>query len=381
MLALRGVKNLTSKALEEYVRELSPNRIMQVKNLTKYFPLRRGLTEFLKGKPPPYVKAVDKSSFDIKFGEVFGLVGETGCGKTTAGKVIIRLYNPTSGVVLFKPRDELLDELKEMSGDSIEEYKGYIDVGSLPTKVLRPVRKEMQMIFQDPYGALDPRFKTRDLLEEPLLLHNIGETKEERKNMIAEALEDVKMTPPEEFMDRYPHMLSGGQRQRVSLARTLILHSHFVVADEPVSMIDVSLRAGLLELMMKLKKEHNLTYMFITHDVTVARYLCDRIAVMYLGRTVETAKSQEIIEEPLHPYTRALVAAIPEPDPSNRYVFRKVPIKGEVPSAVNIPRGCRFHPRCVERDEHPEIKDKCATEEPPFIEAKSNHYVACWLYE
>ncbi len=380
MLALRRLKTLISKTLEERVDALSPGKIILVENLKKYFPLRRGLIEFLKREPPAQVKAVDKSSFNIVSGEVFGLVGETGCGKTTAGKVIVRLYDPTSGVVLFKPRDEVLKELQEIGGSSIEEYNGYIDVASLRPKFLRPIRKEMQMIFQDPYGALDPRFKTRDLLEEPLLLHNIGETREERENMIAEALEDVKMTPPEEFMDRYPHMLSGGQRQRVSLARTLILHSHFIVADEPVSMIDVSLRAGLLELMMKLRKEHNLTYMFITHDLTVARYLCDRIAVMYLGRTVETARSREIIEEPLHPYTRALVAAIPEPDPSNRHIFRKVPIKGEVPNAVNIPRGCRFHPRCVERDEHPEIKDKCATEEPPTIEAKPNHYVACWLH-
>jgi peptide/nickel transport system ATP-binding protein len=380
MLALHRVKTLNPKKIEEYVDALPSDEIMQVNDLTKYFPLRRGLIEALKRKPPLQVKAVDKSSFDIKFGEVFGLVGETGCGKTTAGKVIIRLYNPTSGGVIFKPRDEVLKELQKISGGSMEQHKGYIDVASLPTKSLRSIRKEMQMIFQDPYGALDPRFKVRALLEEPLLLHKIGDTKEERENITADALEDVKMTPPEEFMERYPHMLSGGQRQRVSLARTLILHSHFIVADEPVSMIDVSLRAGLLELMVELKKEHDITYLFITHDLTVARYLCNRIAVMYLGKTVEMAKSREIIEDPLHPYTRALVAAIPEPDPSNRDGFRYVPIKGEIPNAVNIPRGCRFHPRCVERDEHPEIKEKCTTEEPPYIEAKPGHYVACWLH-
>lgn len=367
--------------LEELVSTLPTDRIMYVKDLRKYFPLRRGIVDFFKRRPPLQVKAVDDSSFDVRFGEVFGLVGETGCGKTTAGKVVIRLYFPTSGTVLFKPRGERLKELEDASGGSIEEFKGYIDVASLPSKFLKPIRMEMQMIFQDPYGALDPRFKVRDILTEPVILHDLGDTKEERLDMVAKALDDVKMTPPEEFMDRYPHMLSGGQRQRVSLARTLILRSHFIVADEPVSMIDVSLRAGLLELMMDLKKEHDLTYIFITHDLTVARYLCDRISVMYLGKTVETAKSRKIIEEPLHPYTQALVAAIPEPDPSSRFSYRKVPIKGEVPNAVFIPPGCRFHPRCVVRDMYPEIREKCAHEEPPLIEVKPEHYVACWLYE
>lgn len=373
-------KTAKNETMEEIAAELSPEVILHVRNLKKYFPLRRGLTDFLKGRPPYFVKAVDNSSFDVGAGEVFGLVGETGCGKTTAGKVITRLYDPTSGVMLFKPTDRILKELEETSRNSVQEYKGYIDVASLPAKFLKPIRKEMQMTFQDPYGALDPRFTTRSILEEPLLLHNIGETKEERENIMEKALEDVKMTPPAEFMERYPHMLSGGQRQRVSLARTLILHSHFVVADEPVSMVDVSMRAGLLELMMELKEEHGLTYIFITHDLTVARYICNSIAVMYLGKTVEIAKSSSIIENPLHPYTRALVAAIPEPDPSYRKGYRKIPIKGEVPSAVFIPPGCRFHPRCVARDKHPKIRKRCSREEPPLTEVEPGHYVACWLY-
>jgi len=189
------------------------------------------------------------------------------------------------------------------------------------------------------------------------------------------------LTPPDEFMDRFPHMLSGGQRQRISLARALILRSRFIVADEPVSMIDVSLRAELLQLMMDLKKKYDLTYLFITHDVTVAKNFCNRIGVMYLGRVVEMTASKELIESPLHPYTQGLVAAIPEPDPSNRLGFRKILIKGEVPSAVNIPPGCRFHPRCMARDHYPEIKYAyCPVKDPPLMEGAPGHYVACWIY-
>ncbi|RLI36177.1 peptide ABC transporter ATP-binding protein, partial [Candidatus Bathyarchaeota archaeon] len=191
----------------------------------------------------------------------------------------------------------------------------------------------------------------------------------------------VKMTPPEEFITRYPHMLSGGQRQRVGIARALILNPKLVVADEPVSMLDVSIRAEILELMLELKRKYGLTYIYITHDLAVAKYICDRIAIMYLGKIVELGDVKSVIEEPLHPYTRALIAAIPEPDPSKRRMEKVVPIKGEVPSAIDIPSGCRFHPRCVILDEKPEMRDKCVRMEPPLIEVKPNHYVACWLYE
>ena len=326
--------------------------VMEVEDLTKYFPLRRSIKEFLTAKPPRMVKAVDGISFKIEAGEVFALVGESGCGKTTTGRLLVKLIEPTRGRIVFKGVD-----VTKLSKEEEKEY-----------------RRRVQIIFQDPYGSLNPRFRVYDILEEPLKLNGIGEGKAEREEMIIRALEDVRMVPPEEFLGRYPHQLSGGQRQRVAIARALILKPEFLVADEPVSMLDLSIRAEILNLMEDVKEKYGLTYLYITHDLSTARYFCDRIAVMYLGKIVEIADADTLVENPLHPYTKALIAAVPEPDPSRKDVLREIPIKGEVPSAANVPPGCRFHPRCPERLE------PCDREEPELVEVEPGHWVACHLY-
>ncbi len=363
-----------------YTPEPTEKTILYVKDLKTWFPLRRGIIEVLKGLPRRYVHAVDGISFQIEEGDSFGLAGESGCGKTTTGKTIIRLLDPTSGIIAYRPRKRLLNEWAEIGYEPpvIDKY-GSIDLAKVPSKYLKPLRKEMQMIFQDPYGSLNPRATIYDILEEPLVIHGIG-TREERYDLVAKALEAVKLTPPEDFMRRYPHQLSGGQRQRVGIARALILQPRFIVADEPVSMLDVSIRAEILELMMELKKKLGLTYVFITHDLALARYITNKIAIMYLGKIVEMGDTRRVLENPLHPYTKALIAAVPDPDPRNRHILRELPIKGEVPSAVNIPPGCRFRPRCVAYDNTPKIQKYCQTIEPPLIEVEKNHYVSCWLY-
>ncbi len=363
-----------------YVPEPTEKTILYVKDLKTWFPLRRGIIEVLRRLPRRYVHAVDGVSFQIEEGDVFGLAGESGCGKTTTGKTIIRLIDPTSGVIAYKPRKRLLDEWAEMGYEPpVIDKLGSIDLAKVPSKYLKPLRKEMQIIFQDPYGSLNPRARIYDILEEPLLIHGIG-TREERYEFVAKALEAVKLIPPEDFMRRYPHQLSGGQRQRVGIARALILQPRFIVADEPVSMLDVSIRAEILELMMELKRRLGLTYVFITHDLALARYITNKIAIMYLGKIVEMGDTRRVLENPLHPYTKALIAAVPDPDPRNRHILRELPIKGEVPSAVNIPRGCRFRPRCVVYDNTPRIQKYCQTIEPPLIEVEKGHYVSCWLY-
>ncbi|MCE4615641.1 MAG: ABC transporter ATP-binding protein [Aeropyrum sp.] len=355
--------------------------VLRVEDLRVWFPLRRTITELVTLRPQRYVKAVDGITFNVKRGEVFCLVGESGCGKTTTGKAILRLVEPTGGTALFKPKSELVEEL-ERKGISLE-GDGFVDLFRIPRRKFKPLRRELQIVYQDPYGSLNPRFTIRRILEDPLIIHGIG-SRQEREEMVAKMLESVKLTPASDFMDRYPHQLSGGQRQRVAIARAFILNPSLVVADEPVSMLDVSIRAEILELLLSFKERTGTSLIFITHDLAVARYICDRIAVMYLGKIVELGDARAIIERPIHPYTKALVAAIPEPDPTNRTRLREVPIKGEVPSAAAIPSGCRFHPRCVEFDQdHNRLKDMCPVKEPPLeqpMEGEPDRRVACWRY-
>ncbi len=363
-----------------YQPEVTSETILFARNLKMHFPVRRTFIDVLKKSPKLTLKAVDGVSFDVKYGEVFTLAGESGCGKTTTGKLVIRLHTPTEGIVGYRVSKEIAEELGPIVEKAkVSEY-GHVNIGAIPFKTYKPIRREIQMIWQDPYGSLNPRRTIYEILEEPLAIHDIGVSKEDRYDIVAKALEAVKLTPPEDFMERYPHMLSGGQRQRVVIARALILNPKFLVADEPVSMLDVSIRAEILQLMMELKNKLGLTYLFITHDLAVARYISNRLAIMYLGKIVELGDARRVIENPYHPYTKALIEAIPEADPTRRLSIREIPIKGEVPSPINVPPGCRFHPRCAALDQHPEIKDLCTRQEPPLIEIEKGHYVACWLY-
>ena len=322
--------------------------IVDVEHLKKYFPVQKSFFEKLFTRTSSYVKAVDDVSFSINEGEVFTLAGESGCGKTTTGMILAMLMNPSGGKILF-------DGTK---------------IAGLRPEELRLLRRRIQIVFQDPYASLNPRMRIGEAVGHPLEIHGLA-TGVDKRNRVLEILEKVGLTPPERFVDLYPHELSGGQRQRVAIARSIILRPEFIVADEPVSMLDVSIRTVLIDLMMELRKEFGLTYLFITHDLAVAKYISDRIAIMYLGKIVETGDKEEVFSNPLHPYTKALLSAVPVPDPERKR--ETVELKGEVPSAIQVPAGCRFHPRC------PYAFAKCSEVEPQLIEIEENHCAACHL--
>jgi peptide/nickel transport system ATP-binding protein len=319
--------------------------LLQVTNLRKYFPIQKG---FLR-KTIGHVRAVDDVSFSVAEGETLGLVGESGCGKTTTSRCILRALAPTSGEVLFRT----------LAGD-------VVDLSRLTRSDLRPLRSQMQMVFQDPYGSLNPRMTLLEIVGEPMLVHGVSDRKE-RTERVAELLRLVGLRP--EYMSRFPHAFSGGQRQRIGIARALSVHPRLVVADEPVSALDVSVQAQILNLMLDLQKRLGLTYLFVAHNLSVVRHICDRVAVMYVGKIVETAPTLEIYSAPKHPYTAALMAAVPVADP--RVQIGNVELKGEVPSPANPPPGCYFHPRCAY------AVGECRTRAPEYRETSPGHFVAC----
>ena len=316
-------------------------KILEVKHLKKYFPLKKG--KYKDGDP--CVKAVDDITFDLYEGETLGLVGESGCGKSTLGRTIIRLYEPTSGEVIFEGEDVAKKSRKEM----------------------RALREEMQFIFQDPYSSLNPRMTVFNILAEPLIAHGKFKRGPELDAYVKNLMDRCGL--PSYYCYRYPHQFSGGQRQRIGIARSLALDPSFIICDEPVSALDVSIQSQIINLMKDMQEEKNISYIFISHDLSVVKHISDRVGVMYLGSMMELADKNEIYSNPQHPYTRALIGAIPLPDPTKRKEMQV--IQGEIPSNVNIPKGCKFNPRC------PFAKDICREQEPATKEVKPNHFVKC----
>ncbi len=316
--------------------------LLKVEGLKKYFPVVSGFFSKVTG----YVKAVDNISFTVKEGETVGMVGESGCGKTTAGRTIIRLIEPTEGKIYFKNKD-------------IMQLKG---------QELKDMRKNMQIIFQDPYSSLNPRKTILEIVGEALEVHNIAKGKE-KEDIVANLMEKVGLSP--KYINRYPHEFSGGQRQRVGIARAIALKPSLIICDEPVSALDVSIQAQVINLLIDLREEMNLSYIFVAHDLSVVKHISHRIIVMYLGKLVEMAETEELFAHPCHPYTQALLSAIPNPDPTNK--SHRIVLTGDVPSPINPPSGCPFHPRCVRR------KPICSKEEPPIQHRTGTHFYKCFL--
>ena len=341
---------------------IPPAPILVLENVRKWYPLKRGLFETLFSKGELNVKAVDDVSFNLQKGEIFALAGESGSGKTTLGKVLLRLVTSTSGRIFFLGRD----------------------ITELSDSEMKPLRREMQIVFQDPFESLDPRMIIKEIIAEPLRVQGTLETdahgrtktrkigEQEIEERVKKMLSEVELVPPEEFLYRFPHEMSGGQRQRVAVARAFVLNPSFIVADEPVSMLDVSIRAEIVNLMVDLVKKSEASIVFISHDLALAKHISDRIAVLYLGKMMELGSAENLVDMPLHPYTQALISAVPVPDPESKRT--KDVISGEIPSPVDPPSGCRFHTRC------PYAHERCTIEEPALVEVEKSHFVACHLY-
>lgn len=321
--------------------------LLKVENLKKYYPIQTTFLERLFARNIDYIKAVDDISFKIETGEIFALVGETGCGKTTTAETILRLQEPTDGKIFFE-------------GEDISKVEG---------QELKKLRSQMQILFQDPFSSFNPRMSVGNAIGHPLKIHNRVKDEEEKEAKVKEWLEEVGLTPVSEYYSKFPQGLSGGEIQRTALARAMILNPKLIAADEPTSNLDVSLQAKILELIEELREDLNVSFLYITHNLAVAKYISDRIGIMYLGKIVELGNSQTIFSEPLHPYTQALLSTVPVPDPKRKRI--KAPLKREPPDPINLPSGCRFHPRC------PESTSKCTKKEPMLREVSEGHYVMC----
>ena len=319
-----------------------------VQDLEKRFPVSRGISPFFR--KTLWLRAVDRVSFTIKGDEILGLAGESGCGKTTTGRTILKLFEPSGGRILFQGSD----------------------ITNLKPSAMKQYRPHMQMVFQDPYRSLNPRKNVMSILSLPIDTYKLANNRSEKLEMIMKVLDEVRLHPAEQYVYKYPHELSGGERQRIALARVLVLSPKLIVADEPVSMLDALVRISVLDLLLDLKKKTGFACLFITHDLALARYTCDRIGIMYLGRIIEMGSKDAVITHPAHPYTKALISAVPVPNPSARKI--QVNVKGDVPNPIDMPSGCPFHPRC------PYADDRCREDEQQLVRIDADHYVACYKH-
>jgi peptide/nickel transport system ATP-binding protein len=350
VIDISGVDLYQRTVLEYSYPERIREPILEITDLRKLFQVRSGFMSSFMGQQI-FLKAVDGVSFDINRGEIFGLVGESGCGKTTTGKCLVKLIEPSEGSILLDGSD--ITRMKK------SEFKAE--------------RRKIQILFQDPYITLDPRQNIYNAVAEPIRIHGLAKDRVEEQRKVTDLLDMLKLVPPEDYMQKFPHQLSGGERQRVSLARVMALNPEVIIADEPVSMLDVSIRAGVLDNLLQLREIHNVSIMLITHDLAVASYMSDRLGVMYLGKLVEIGIAEDIVDNPLHPYTQALIASVPSPDPLREK--RKAEIIGEPPSPISPPTGCKFNPRC------PNVMSICSKEEPQLLEQEDKRKVACFLYQ